>query len=72
MKGTGWEWADNSGSSSHVQRVANGVGSRSAEAYRAYITHGSGCTPCREAGLGGPPCAESDELWQAYQDLKAP
>lgn len=66
MSSTRWDWADNSGSAPHLQRVVNATASRSAEAYRAYIAHGANCSD----GCPGKRCARGDELWQAYEDAK--
>lgn len=66
MSNTRWDWADNSGSAPHLQRVANATASRSAAAYRAYISHGANCGD----GCPGERCAAGDELWQAYEDAK--
>ena len=62
MSSTRWEWADTSGSSPRLRRVADSAQSRSAEAYRRYITHGATCSDCPDLR-----CVKGDELWQAYE-----
>lgn len=68
MSSTRWEWADTSGSSPRLRRVADATQSHSAEAYRKYIAHGTDC----DEGCPEKRCAMGDELWQAYEDAKGP
>lgn len=64
-----WEEQSTEGTSGRVQRVAAAGGhaayTRSQTAYRAYIDHGTTCADCGETR-----CTVSDDLWQAYSDVK--
>ena len=65
MSGTRWQWRDSGSASGHMQRVADsGTYHRVQTAYRAFLTHATGCGDCEH---GAKRCTKADELWRAYR-----